>query len=225
MRVLTDWWLTPRRVAIHLPTRTAVVADLHLGYGQARRQGGEAVPLGMLEQQLADLHQALAGQGVRRLVVAGDLLEDGRVGGVLDEWDDWLGRHEVEWVGLVPGNHDRKLNPGGKLSLFPDGLDLGRWRVVHGDGALPPGPFVQGHEHPWIRVPGVAGAPCYLVGPGRLVLPAYSCDAAGVNVLADPRWQAYRCLALAADRVLDFGDLATLQEKVRHFPREAGIGR
>ena len=37
MRVFTDWELTPDRAAVHLPTRTAVVADLHLGYAEARQ--------------------------------------------------------------------------------------------------------------------------------------------------------------------------------------------
>ena len=40
-----DWLLTPARVAIHTPTRTAVLADLHLGYAEARHRTGEAVPL------------------------------------------------------------------------------------------------------------------------------------------------------------------------------------
>src|SRR5438067_991701 len=35
-----DWLLTPQRVAVHRPSGSAVVADLHLGYGQARRRGG-----------------------------------------------------------------------------------------------------------------------------------------------------------------------------------------
>ena len=31
-----EWLLTPERVAVHLPTSTGVVADLHLGYEEAR---------------------------------------------------------------------------------------------------------------------------------------------------------------------------------------------
>src|SRR5438270_5847367 len=36
MIVHEDWLLTPVRAAVHLPTATAVVADLHLGYELAR---------------------------------------------------------------------------------------------------------------------------------------------------------------------------------------------
>src|SRR5207248_4306827 len=86
MRVLGDWLLTPQRVAVHLPSATGVVADLHLGYGQARRASGEAVPAPPLAAQLAPLRRALALHGARRLVVAGDLLEEARrEGGVLNE--------------------------------------------------------------------------------------------------------------------------------------------
>src|SRR5262245_15829602 len=75
MRVLDDWLLTAERIAVHLPSRTAVVADLHLGYAEARRRSGEAVPDDALDEQLSGLGQALQRHGTRRLVVAGDLLE------------------------------------------------------------------------------------------------------------------------------------------------------
>src|SRR5262249_34562148 len=42
MRIHRDWLLTPERAAVHLPTATAIVADLHLGYNHARRRTGEA---------------------------------------------------------------------------------------------------------------------------------------------------------------------------------------
>ena len=46
--------------------------------------------------------------------------------------------------------------------------------------------------------------PCYLVGPRRIVLPAFSADARGVNVLGDGRWRSLRCGAIAGTDVLDF---------------------
>ena len=44
MLVHDEWLLMPQRVAVHLPTATAVLSDLHLGYNEARRRDGEAVP-------------------------------------------------------------------------------------------------------------------------------------------------------------------------------------
>jgi metallophosphoesterase superfamily enzyme len=75
---------------------------------------------------------------------------------------------------------------------------------------MPPGRVVQGHEHPWLRWRRGVEGPCFLVSANRLVLPALSKDAAGVNVLGDARWRGYRCHAIAADQVLDFGPLGEL---------------
>src|SRR4051794_18892423 len=77
IRVQQDWLLTPARAAVHLPTGTAVAADLHLGYAEARRASGEAVPVVPPERRLAPLAALAARLPVRRLVIAGDLFEDG----------------------------------------------------------------------------------------------------------------------------------------------------
>jgi uncharacterized protein len=212
MRVLDDWLLTPRRLAVHEPTATGVVADLHLGYDRVRRRNGEAVPVRAIRDELAALARALREGGVSRLAIAGDLFEDGRV--ERDEMIDgllaWLDAEGVELVGVVPGNHDRGLGENERLRICKGGIVLGRWRIVHGDGERPAGPVVQGHEHPWLRWrPGVEG-PCYLVGDDHLVLPAYSADAAGGNVRRVERWAGYRCCVIAGEQVLDFGRLDRL---------------
>ena len=214
MRVLDDWLLTPARAAIHTPTATAVVADLHLGYDRVRRRRGDAVPVRLVADELAALRLELAHQGVSRLVIAGDLFEDGRHerDEVLRELIAWLQVSAIELVGVVPGNHDRLGASvevdGWSMPLFPEGVKLGGWHVVHGDGVLPPSRVVQGHEHPWLRWRRGVEGPCYLVGEGRLVLPAMSADAAGVNVWGDVRWRGYRACAIAGTRVLDFGEVA-----------------
>ncbi len=214
MIVLDDWLLTPERVAVHQPSRTAVVADLHLGYDRARRRGGDAIPGVSVAAQLAGVLAALRRQGIARLAVAGDLLEDDRCRDVLDEFRAWLADNGITLVGVVPGNHDGSALKVGTedMPLFPDGLDLGGWRVVHGDGVVPDGRVVQGHEHPRAQWRHGVGGPCYLVSADRLVLPACSPDAAGVNVIGVRRWRAFRCCVIAGDRVLDFGPLAGLKK-------------
>jgi putative SbcD/Mre11-related phosphoesterase len=211
MRVLDEWLLTPWRMAVHLPSATAVVADLHLGYDRVRRRNGEAVPVRAIRDELAPLEQALRQTNVRHLVIAGDLFEDARVecDEMVEELTGWLSP-EIELVGVVPGNHDRGLGGGEALRIIREGIELGRWLVVHGDGETPDRPFVQGHEHPWFRWrPGVEG-PCYLVGEGRLVLPAFSRDAAGANVRGKGCWAAFRCCVISGSEVLDFGELRRL---------------
>jgi metallophosphoesterase superfamily enzyme len=235
MRVLDDWLLTAERVAVHLPSATAVLADPHLGYAHARRRSGEAVPGDCLDEQLAGLLQVRQQHGVRRLVVAGDLLEEGSSHSALAAFEEWLLRKGFELSAVVPGNHDGGMAARDHKDWFyPEGFLLGGWQVRHWDGPLPDSLVVHGHEHPCLRwkprsrvirprpfdgkQSHAIESPCYLVGPGRLVLPAFSADAAGVNVLSMRRWRPYRCCVIAGDRVVDFGELATLR------PRLAAIG-
>lgn len=213
MRVHTDWLLTPERAAVHLPMATAVIADLHLGYGEVRQRGGEAVPDAGLDDAVAVLKALSARQEVRRLVIAGDLFEDGRCGTLLKKLLTWLDAKGVELAAVVPGNHDRGLpRASSSLPVYPHGFDVGGWRVVHGDGELPRGQVVLGHWHPCFRRDGLTAA-CYLVGQRSLILPAFSPDAAGVNVLRQRRWQRHRCAVIAGERVLDFGPLNRLQTR------------
>ncbi|HXG11897.1 MAG TPA: metallophosphoesterase [Gemmataceae bacterium] len=214
-----EWLLTPERAAVHLPTATAVIADLHLGYALVRQRRGEAVPADALDEALAPLRLLRARQQFDRLVIAGDLFEDGRAAPA-EGLIDWLNAAGITLAGIIPGNHDRGLRDEPDcLPIFPDGMDLGGWRVVHGDGPLPDGPVVQGHVHPCLRWGSGVVAPCYLEGPRHLVLPAFSADAAGVNVLRDPRWQHYRCHAVSGKRVLDFGELAVLGRRTQRKGR------
>jgi uncharacterized protein len=212
-----DWLLTAARLAVHAPTATGVLADLHLGYGEARRRGGEAVPAPPVAAALAPLGPALGALGVRRLVIAGDLFEAGPRADLAAELSDWLKSVGVELAAVVPGNHDRGAAGRKDLGLpwRPEGFDVGGWRVVHGDAGEPEGPAVQGHEHPCVRWSGRLTAPCYLVGPGRLVLPAFSPDAAGVNVLGRSRWSAFRCGVIVGDEVMDFGPAGALGRTIR----------
>jgi putative SbcD/Mre11-related phosphoesterase len=212
MRIHRNWLLTAQRAAIHLPTSTAVVADLHLGYEQARRRNGEAVPHVSHMETVNNLDSLFALHTINRLVIAGDLFEDARHQRESPELLAWLRKRGVELLGIIPGNHDQRLRRDpGLWPLLSEGLCLGNWRIVHGDGELPAGQIVQGHVHPCLRWRRNLCAPCYLVGSKRLILPAFSRDAAGVNVLHDRRWQTYRCLAVSGEQVLDFGEVATLR--------------
>jgi metallophosphoesterase superfamily enzyme len=218
MHILDEWLLTPQGAAVHVPTATAVVADLHLGYGEARRSSGEAVPLPDLSRVLAPLAVVASRWRARRLVIAGDLFESAALPEFLGALRTSLQGVGLALAGLVPGNHDRDLDSHGRgFPVCRDGVLLSRWRVLHGDGELPAGPVVHGHFHPCLRWGGIA-APCFLAGPDRLVLPAFSRDAAGVGVLACRRWDSLRCLVPAGDRVLDFGEVRWLrqQRQARH---------
>ena len=199
---------------MHLPSATAVIADVHLGYGEARHRGGEAVPCQGAATVLDPLRPMLLAHSVRRLVIAGDLFEAGPVASLVKELLAWSAEVGSELFAVVPGNHDRHLAAKAPhLPLYPDGVMVGRWHVVHGDKPLPDGFVIQGHEHPVARWGGQACGACYLIGERRIVVPAFSADAAGVNVLHDPRWGAFRCCVIAGEKILDFGAVSECRKQ------------
>jgi putative SbcD/Mre11-related phosphoesterase len=214
-----EWLLTPERVAIHVPTGTAVAADLHLGYDLARIRAGDAVPLAPLEEQLDPLLRVFMRHGICRLVVAGDLVEDAGCGDVIPRFLEWLKRNGVQFIGLIPGNHDQGIAVAG-LPIYERSLSLGTWKVVHGDKRALKGRIIHGHIHPVIRWSRNEAGACFLARPNRLILPAFSPDAAGTNVVTHPRWRDYRCCVIAGGRVVDLGELRGLA--ISRKPRASG---
>jgi len=222
MEVHTDWLLTPERAAVHKPSATAVIADLHLGYAEARRNSGESVPLRDLEESLAPLRSLVARCDVKQLVIAGDLFENAAGAVLAEPFRQALLQLGLSLLAIVPGNHDRGAAARAiSLPFHPEGLQVGDWHVVHGDSRLPRGRVIMGHLHPCLTWAARRTSPCYLVGPRRIILPAFSAEARGVNVLDCHSWAKLCCLAIAGDRVLDFGHVGLLTRKLRHQQRKA----
>jgi putative SbcD/Mre11-related phosphoesterase len=206
------WMLSPEGAVIHPAESVAVIADVHLGYEWARAAGGDVIPAHSLAETLARLGNLLDQVAFRRLVVAGDLVE--RPSPCPRTWVDmrrlkqWLDEKGVELIALR-GNHDPPSKPPLPLSLAIDG-----WTIGHGHRPIRGSRTISGHHHPILRASGVA-APCFLVGPGRIVLPAFSPNAAGLNVLGEvpTAWlePGLRCVAGLGRTVLDFGLLSTLR--------------
>src|SRR3954467_9134492 len=72
------WRLAPEGGAIHPGERTAVIADVHLGYEWARGAGGDHLPAHTRAESRAKLTRLLGRAAIDRLVVAGDLVESRR---------------------------------------------------------------------------------------------------------------------------------------------------
>lgn len=189
MRIWDDWLLLPERLAIHEPSATAVLADLHLGYGEARRRLGDAIPCRAIADELAPLRTAAVRCHIRAVVVAGDLFERGFDPAIYREWLGELDRLKMRFAGLVPGNHDR-IPPDADVPILPDGYELAGWRIRHGDKEMNEERVICGHWHPAVRVNG-RKRPCFLVRGWSLILPAFSLDAAGADVDAEPRWRGW----------------------------------
>jgi ATP-dependent Lhr-like helicase len=202
VRIGEELLLTVQRAAVHLPSRTAVIADVHLGYEGVRQAHGEAVPTLGWQALRQRLEQLQVQYGVRQIVVAGDLLEDARHPQPLAELLAWLDQRGLA-LWLVPGNHDRGLGSQEALRWFPAGVRLGRWLVLHQRDAARPQPQIIGHHHPSVRLGGPGRtAPCFLVRDDLLVLPAASDDAAGMGLRHPRQLQGWRCYAILGNEMV-----------------------
>ncbi|MFO0967893.1 MAG: metallophosphoesterase [Gemmataceae bacterium] len=131
MRVHDEWLLTPDRVAVHEPSATAVIADLHLGYLEAHGgRRGRDFPLSPSPRSSGRWAARLKRTKAARLVIAGDLFEKRFLADLWAEFTDWLKRRGVALVGVVLGNHDRRW-PQAEASVCRDALPLGDWQIVH----------------------------------------------------------------------------------------------
>lgn len=199
------WRLAPECAALHPRTKTAVIADVHLGYEWARARGGDCVPEHSLAETIARLSNLLDRSPITRLVVAGDLLESRRhcprTERDLRSLEAWLGTKGVTLVPLA-GNHDPPRRP-----AWPDSIEVAGWTVAHGHEPLSAPRTITGHHHPMLRADGHA-APCFLVSDTSIVLPAFSQNAAGVNVLTEGLLSGrdgHRCVASSGAELFEFG--------------------
>jgi putative SbcD/Mre11-related phosphoesterase len=215
--IVESWTFVPEGAAVHVAWRTAVVADVHLGYEWARGAGGDQVPAHSLAETVAKLRKVLGRARIERLIVAGDLVESARpcrqTTRDVASLGRWLAGKGVELVPLQ-GNHDPPTRPPRAETIEVDG-----WTIGHGHRPIAAERVMIGHHHPVLKGDGIV-APCFLVGPRRIVLPAFSANAAGLDVTSpawpdDLRADAPRCLAGLGDELLDFGPLDELVVKLR----------
>ena len=183
--------------------------------------GGDMVPPHSLAETLSRLDRLHHRFPFSRLIVAGDLVESHhlcrRTAADLATLRAWLESRQIQFTPLR-GNHDPATPASGPLTLQ---LDDG-WTIAHGHHPLPAAPrAVTGHLHPSLKVQSVT-TPCFLVGPDTIILPAFSSNAAGWNILGP--WppglesRAPRCIAALGDTILDFGPIAPLRSQLLGTP-------
>jgi metallophosphoesterase superfamily enzyme len=208
------WVLAPEGAAVHLKERTAVVADVHLGYEWARARGGDTVPAHSLAETIARLDELLGRVAFDRLIVAGDLVESRRfcvrTSRDVAALTRWLADRGVSLLPLA-GNHDPPRRPAT--------VEIAGWTVGHGHQPITAPRTISGHIHPVLRARGVC-APCFLVGGSAIVLPAFSPNAAGAGLsslgppfTSDDR--PFRCVASNGGELLDFGPVSGILQALQ----------
>lgn len=200
--------------AVHWPrVQTVLAADLHLGKEAVFRSGGLPIPEGPGSDTLHRLGVVLAETGATRLVVLGDLIH-GREGwtpevrGLLMEWRERWSRTvgaDVEAI-LIRGNHDRRAgDPPSSLGIQvqEEGWKLGPFALYHQPVTSAADPVLGGHLHPVVHLRGPGDRmrlPCFLVGPRRIVLPAFGTFTGGASFTPEER---DRVFAIGEGRVIE----------------------
>lgn len=186
-----------RRAAWFPEERVLAVADLHLGYAWAHRLSGQLMPIPPTNDTLARIAALQRDYSPSEIVMVGDIVHRAMALSVLEEEIRELieALSAASQLTFLAGNHDRHLAKILQQWNLPMALAesrlVGRNLLVHGDKAVaaPPGQrLVMGHEHPAISIgDGVTTShkcPCFLVSESVVVLPAFSCWAAGTNMRA-----------------------------------------
>ena len=219
------WTLTAEGAAYFASEKTAVIADVHLGYEWARGKSGDCVPAHSLRETVAKLNALFSRFQPERLIVAGDFVESPidcrRTARDVHALSEWLGSIGVELINLA-GNHDPPRRP-----PWPASMEVGGWTIAHGHKPLTATRTITGHLHPVLRS-GRVNAPCFVVGPRRIILPAFSPNAAGVGLEALPRKIGagpLHCLATAGGELLDCGPTQQLVSALTQSSRINPGGR
>lgn len=186
------------RRALWLPEVSGlVISDTHFGHAWVERARGQLLPVGDGDAEIRVLFELLRDYRPRELIIAGDVVHAASKVQAVAEPLERLNQRCVELgvdLVLVLGNHDRGLTEMvsrlGLRATVDREKRMGRFRMVHGDSPLgeqgDEAWVLMGHEHPSVTLRGAgnrsAKCPCFLVGQGLLILPAFSSRAAGCDV-------------------------------------------
>lgn len=170
--------------ALYRPASQALlIADLHLGKGDAFRRAGIGLPRGGTLHDLERLDALLARWPTRIVWILGDMLH-----GPLHEahwvqqWQQWRMRHAALEIAVIRGNHDHALRAD-TLHVHDAGeqSDDGHLVLRHAPHPVAGRHVLCGHVHPLCALPGLPRRlPAFWLRPGITILPAFSHFTAGV---------------------------------------------
>jgi uncharacterized protein len=218
-------WAHPSGALWLSESRTALLADVHLGYGWALRRRGQLGPVqeGTVRRKLM---AAIADLQPRSVVFVGDVVHAPRPGpqeraAVEATFGELAANSDLI---LIPGNHDRGFHkdyPGVAIRLVPEWRESGML-AVHGH-RLPETTehLIVGHIHPALSIVDHAGAtqklPVFVTSERVTVLPAFSPLSAGGDirecmpaVLREMFGENASVIAASGKRVVNLGRLSRL---------------
>lgn len=166
-----------------------VVSDLHLEKGSYFAARGNPIPRHDTRDTLLRLAAAVDCYRPRLVVCLGDSFHDARAGERISGADAALLASLVAsvtgWI-WIRGNHDAEIGACFQ-GLAADSHRCGAVTLCHRpeDGAPP---VIAGHYHPKRRMRLARqhiSAPCFMLGRGRLLMPAFGAYTGGLNTTHD----------------------------------------
>lgn len=164
-----------------------VVADIHFGKAAAFRALGVPVPAGTTAANLAALDDLLALYPAREILFLGDFLHAraARAPATLAALQDWRARRPQLQLTLVRGNHDAHAGdpPAGLgMVVVDEPCQRGPFACCHHPQLVAGAHVLAGHVHPVYHLRAgreTLRLPCFLLSPGRLLLPSFGAFTGG----------------------------------------------
>lgn len=178
--------------AVYWPAaKMLVIADIHFGKAASFRARGVPVPRGTTTQNLAALDELMALHEVAHILFLGDFLHAraAHAPATLAAMLGWRSRHPGLRLTLVRGNHDRHAgDPAASLAIAmaDEPYTVGPFSFCHHPDLEADGYVLAGHVHPVFVLATRFESlrlPCFLVGPGRMVLPSFGAFTGGFPVV------------------------------------------
>ena len=186
--------LLPEKALYWPREKMLIIADIHFGKAASFRALGVPVPGGTTAANLGALDVLLARHAVREILFLGDFLhaKAAHAEATMTAIHGWRLARPALKLTVVRGNHDAHAgDPPARLAIdmVDEPLRQAPFAFCHHPDLLVPGYLMAGHVHPVYRLR--AGwdsllLPCFLVGQGRVVLPAFGAFTGGHPVLPEP---------------------------------------
>ncbi|TWI62195.1 putative phosphoesterase [Pseudoduganella lurida] len=176
--------LLPQKALYWPRARMLVIADIHFGKAASFRALGVPVPRGTTTENLLGLDALLAAHDIGHILFLGDFLHAraAHASATVQTMLAWRARHPDLVLTLVRGNHDRHAGDPSRLlriDMVDEPWTFGPFAFCHHPD-LPleadAGYALAGHVHPVCRIAGRRESlrlPCFVVGPGRAILPSF----------------------------------------------------
>jgi DNA ligase-associated metallophosphoesterase len=192
--------LLPDRAMYWPKKKTVYIADTHFGKAATFRKAGIPVSEHTTEEDLLRISKMIQQTKADRLVILGDFLHAraGRTQPVRNLLFDWRDHFKSLNIVLIRGNHDLQSgDPWPELGIecLPDPTAETPWVLRHLPGESSTRPFIAGHLHPGYRIQGKARdslrCSCWVIGPGRIIMPAFGSFTGLKNVRLNSGETAY----------------------------------